>query len=150
MTRANTAQVGESNASRDAAMADEEQSRSEGSRADAEARSADAQAGSVERGADLAVDRQRSDQLVATSEAHSHDAQGALARAQAELARNQAKLTASQRKLIEAQQRAADSLAALADACRERGLPGCLSLPVDVGSPTAPVDDVGPGPVTDR
>ena len=88
--------------------------------------------------------------MVASSEARGHDAQGALARAQAKLARSQTKLTASQKKLIEAQQRAADALAALADACRERGLPGCLSLPVDVGSPPAPIDDVGPGPVTDR
>ena len=133
-TRANTAQVGESTASRDAAHADEEQSRSEGSLADAEARS-------LEHSADLAEDRQRSDEMVASSVARGHDAQGALARAQARLARSQTKLTASQKQLLEAQQRAADALAALADSCRERGLPGCFSVPIDV---------VGPGPVTDR
>ena len=141
-TRANTAQIGESNASRDAATADADQSRAEGSRAYAEARSADAQARSLDHGADLAADRQQTDEMVATSEARDHDAQGALARAQAKLARGQTALTAAQQQLIEAQQRAADALAALADACRERQLLGCFSLPVDVG--------VGSGPLTDR
>ena len=139
-TRANTAQIGESNASRDAAMADAEQSRSEASRADAEALSADAQARSLDHSADLAADRQRTDEMVAISEARDHVAQGALARAQAKLARGQTRLTAAHEELIEAQQRAADALAALADACRERQLLGCFSLPVDVGS----------GPLTDR
>ena len=127
-TRATTAQAGESRASRDAAHADKEKSQSEGSRADAQTRS-------VQLSADLALDRQRSADLVATSVARDHDAQGALARAQAKLTRGQTRLTAAQKKLTEAQQRAADALAALARACRERRLPNCFSLPI--GGPVA-------------
>ncbi len=131
-TRASTAEARQARASRESAS-DAEQSRSEASRADSQARSADLQAV-------LAADQRQTDGLVAAAEARNEDAQAKLAEAQERAADRAAggrgKLTRAQAKLAEAQRRAAEALAALADACRERRLPGCLPAPLGVGPQT--------------
>ena len=154
-TRASSAQARESRASREAALADAERSQSEAARADAQARSADVQGALAVDQQRMAEDQQRTDELVAAAGARNEDAQATLARAQAKLAEAQqraadraagadAKLARAQAKLAEAQRRAAEALAALADACRQGRLPGCLPGPLAVGPRT------DQGPRTDR
>ena len=140
-TRASSAKARESRASRQAALADAVRSRSEATRADAQARSADVQGALAVDQQRMAEDQQRTDELVAAAGARNEDAQATLAAAQAKLAKAQqraadraagteAKLARAQAKLAKAQRRAAE---ALADACRQGRLPGCLPGPLGVG-----------------